>query len=60
VKSFNISWVMLVWLIIGVIVAINNHYGRTLENASEVATFIFGVLLWPILAFGGDVLIHFG
>lgn len=52
-------WVVIAWLIIGVIVAINQDYGQQLDSASQVATFIFGVLLWPILATGGDVAIRF-
>lgn len=58
-RRFSISWIALAWLIIGVIVAINEDYGRTLENASQVATFLLAVLLWPIPATGGQVLIHF-
>jgi hypothetical protein len=59
-RRFSISWLALVWLIIGVIVAVNQDYGQTLEDASQVVTFLVGVLLWPILATGGDVLIAFG
>jgi hypothetical protein len=56
-NRFSISWVVLAWLIIGVIVAINQDYGRSLDTGSQIATFILGVLLWPILATGGDVAI---
>lgn len=52
-------WILVAWLLIGVIVAINQDYGQQLDNASRVATFMLGVLLWPILAIGGDVAIHF-
>lgn len=58
-RRFSISWVALAWLIIGVIVAINEDYGRALDNASQVATFLLAVLLWPIPATGGAVLIQF-
>jgi hypothetical protein len=58
-RRFSISWVALAWLIIGIIVAINEDYGRTLDNASQVATFLLAVLLWPIPATGGAVLIQF-
>ena len=56
---FNISWIVLVWLIIGVIVAINQDYARSLDTASQIATFVAGVVLWPILATGGDLAITF-
>jgi hypothetical protein len=56
---FSVSWVVVAWLIIGVVVAINQDYGRQLDNASQIATFLLGVVLWPILATGGDVLLRF-
>jgi len=55
----SLAWVLLVWLIIGVVVAINKDYGRALDNASQIATFLLAVILWPIPATGGVVLISF-
>jgi hypothetical protein len=49
---------MLLWVIIGVVVAINNGYDE-MHNASEIATFVLAVILWPIPAFGGRVGIRF-
>jgi hypothetical protein len=50
--------VVLVWVIIGVIVALNKDYGDV-HNASQVATFILAVILWPIPALDGAVAIRF-
>lgn len=58
-RRFNISWLLLIWLIVGVVVAINKDYARSLDTASEVATFLLAVILWPIPATGGAVFIHF-
>jgi hypothetical protein len=58
-SRFSISWIVVAWLIIGLIVAINEDYGRQLENASQVATFLLAVILWPIPATGGDLAIRF-
>jgi ABC-type Na+ efflux pump permease subunit len=58
-SRFSISWVVVVWLMIGVIVAINQDYADSLDTASQIATFILGVVLWPILVTGGDVAITF-
>jgi len=55
----SISWVLLVWLIIGVVVAINKDYARALDTGSQIATFLLAVVLWPIPATGGAVGIHF-
>jgi hypothetical protein len=58
-KRFSVSWVIVIWLVVGVVVTINHHYGDQLQNASQVATFTAGVLLWPVLATGGNVFIAF-
>lgn len=55
----GIPVIALVWIVIGIIVAINQDYGRQIDNASHAATFVLGVILWPILATGGDVAIRF-
>jgi hypothetical protein len=57
-KSIELPLVMLVWVIIGVVVAINKGYDE-MHNASEIATFVLAVILWPIPAFGGQVGIRF-
>lgn len=55
----SISWVLLVWLAIGVVVAINKDYADSLDTGSQIATFLLAVILWPIPATGGGVLINF-
>ncbi|MBN2623036.1 MAG: hypothetical protein JXA83_06705 [Acidimicrobiales bacterium] len=50
---------MIVWVVIGVIVALNKGYGDAMNNASDVATFILAVALWPIPALDGSVSIVF-
>jgi hypothetical protein len=55
----RIPTVLLIWVIIGVVVAINKGYGEVMENASNVATFVLAVILWPIPALDGSVLIAF-
>jgi hypothetical protein len=55
----RIPTVLLIWVVIGVIVAINKGYGEVMENASNVATFVLAVVLWPIPALDGSVAIVF-
>ena len=50
--------VLLIWVIVGIIVAMNKGYGD-IDNSSELATFILAVILWPIPALGGRVGIRF-
>jgi hypothetical protein len=58
-RQVSIPVVVVVWLLVGVVVAISQDYGRQLDNASQAATFLLAVLLWPIPATGGDVAISF-
>jgi hypothetical protein len=55
----RIPIVLLIWIIIGVLVAVNKGYGEVMENASNVATFMLAVMLWPIPALDGSVAIIF-
>lgn len=55
----RIPIVVIIWVVIGVIVALNKGYGDAMNNASDVATFILAVALWPIPALDGSVSIVF-
>jgi hypothetical protein len=48
------SLAVLIWLVIGVVVAFNQGYDR-FDSWSQFATFLLAVVLWPIPALGGDV-----
>jgi hypothetical protein len=54
----QIPFVIFVWVVIGVIVAMNKGYDD-IDNGSELATFILAVVLWPIPAMDGRVGIAF-
>jgi hypothetical protein len=55
----SVPIVALVWVIIGVLVAVNKDYGESFDNASQVATFLLAVVLWPIPALDGQVAVVF-
>jgi hypothetical protein len=55
----RIPIVLLVWILIGVLVAVNKGYDNNVDHADGVGTFVLAVLLWPIPALGGAVLLHF-
>lgn len=55
----SIPIVVLIWVVIGVLVAVNKDYAETFDNASQVATFLLAVVLWPIPALDGQVGIVF-
>ena len=49
--------IVLIWLVIGVVVAFNQNYDR-FDSWSQFLTFLLAVVLWPIPATGGDVAIR--
>ena len=49
------SWVFLVYLVIGVVVAAVNNYFDQLGTIGRVLTVIVAVLLWPLLLLGFDI-----
>jgi hypothetical protein len=55
----SIPIVLLIWLVIGVMVAVSKNYADNMENASQVATFVLAAFLWPIPALGGAVGVTF-
>lgn len=55
----HIPILLVIWLIIGVLVAVNKGYGEVMDTASDVATFMLAVVLWPIPALDGQVAIIF-
>lgn len=55
----RIPIVFLIWVVIGVVVAVNKGYGEVMENASHLATFLLAVVLWPVPALDGQVAIVF-
>jgi hypothetical protein len=58
-KGLNISFVALGWILIGVLVAINQSYGHQLDNSTQWATFVTAVLMWPFVVMGATVLVQF-
>jgi hypothetical protein len=55
----RIPIVLLIWLVVGIVVAVNKGYGDDIDDASQVATFILAAFLWPIPALDGAVAITF-
>lgn len=55
----RIPIVLLIWVVIGVIVAVSKNYADNMDGASALATFVLAVLLWPIPALDGAVAIVF-
>ena len=57
-SRIRIPWILAVWVVVGILVAISQDYDRRLDTASDWATFAMAVLVWPIPAIGGDVAVR--
>ena len=54
----NISFLGVVYLIVGAIVATTHHYFANLQTLKLIASAVLAILLWPLLLLGIDLLIH--
>ena len=52
---FRPSFVAVVWIAIGIVVAALQNYFDSLGTAGRVLTAIAAVLLWPLLLIGFDI-----
>lgn len=53
--SFLAVWIVVVWIVVGVVAAAIYDYFDSLETVGQVLTTIAAVLLWPLLLFGFDI-----
>jgi hypothetical protein len=57
-SRLRIRWLVAVWVVVGIFVAVSQDYDRRLDTASDWATFVMAVVVWPIPAIGGDVVVR--
>jgi len=50
--------IMIVYLIVGVVVAQTHHYLEHLKNLKAILALVLAVLLWPLVLLGVDL--HLG
>jgi hypothetical protein len=49
------SWLGLLYIVVGVIVAATNDYFDKLGTAGRILTAVAAVLIWPLILLGFDV-----
>lgn len=51
----------LIWMVIGIIVAVQHQYGvGLLSDFSHAVSFVVAVFLWPLLLFGANLHVSLG
>lgn len=49
------GWIPLVWLVIGVVVAVTHHFFDHIGTIGAIVSAILAILLWPLVLLG----VHF-
>jgi hypothetical protein len=50
--------ILLVYVIVGVVLAANRHYLTNLDSFNRILSAILAVLLWPLLLLGINLHVH--
>jgi hypothetical protein len=50
----------IVYLVIGVVVATNQHYLADIGNVADLVNLLLAIILWPLLLLGVDFHLSFG
>lgn len=54
-RRWGPSWIGIIYLIVGVVVAVDRNYFRGINNVEEVVEAILAVILWPLVLLGIDM-----
>ena len=56
--QYGVSWLVVIYLVAGGIVAATHHYWSNLNSLKAVISAILATLLWPLLLVGVNLHIH--
>jgi hypothetical protein len=54
----GVSVILMIYLVIGAIVAATHHYWSTLHTFKQVASALLATVLWPLVLIGINLHIH--
>jgi hypothetical protein len=54
----GISWLMVIYLVAGGIVAATHHYWSNLHTLKAIASAVIATVLWPLLLVGINLHVH--
>ena len=57
-RSRSVSLVLVVWLVIGVIVAYSHQYMDSLKTLGSVVSALLAIVLWPIVLLGTRITLN--
>jgi hypothetical protein len=57
-RAPGVSLLVLVYLVVGGIVAATHHYWSNLHNLKQIASAVLATVLWPLILIGVNLHIH--
>ena len=54
----GVSWVVVLWLVIGAIVAATHHYWSNIHTIKAVVSAVLATILWPLVLLHVNLHIH--
>jgi len=57
-RSSGVSWVVVIYLVAGGIVAATHRYWSNLHSVKAVISALIATVLWPLILFGVNLHIH--
>jgi hypothetical protein len=55
---FGVSWLLLIYLVAGGIVAATHHYWQNLHTLKAIGSALLATVLWPLILAGINLHIH--
>jgi hypothetical protein len=57
-RGFGVSWLVVIYLVAGGIVAATHHYWQNLHTLKAIVSAILATILWPLILLGVNLHIH--
>jgi len=57
-RRYGVSWLVVIYLVAGGIVAATHHYWSNLHTLKAIISAVLATLLWPLLLVGVNLHIH--
>lgn len=57
-RRYGVSWLVVIYLVAGGIVAATHHYWSNLHSLKAIISAVLATLLWPLLLVGVNLHIH--
>jgi hypothetical protein len=57
-RRSGVSWLTIIYLIVGAIVAASHHYWQNIDTWKTLLSAVLATILWPLLLLGINLHVH--